>query len=37
VYRRRIAPNDIAPTLSSLFDVETPSGAFGEVLREVAR
>jgi len=26
VYRRRIAPNDIAPTLSSLFDVETPTG-----------
>jgi len=35
VYRRRIAPNDIAPTLASMFDVETPSGAFGEALREV--
>ncbi|MGD0578969.1 MAG: alkaline phosphatase family protein [Bryobacteraceae bacterium] len=37
VYRRRIAPNDIAPTLASMFNVETPSGAFGEALREVVK
>jgi predicted AlkP superfamily pyrophosphatase or phosphodiesterase len=37
VFRRRIAVNDIAPTLASMFDVETPSGAYGEVLREVVR
>ncbi len=37
VYRRRIAVNDVAPTLASMFDVETPSGAFGQILREVVR
>jgi len=35
VYRRNIAVNDIAPTLAAIFDVEPPSGAFGDVLPEV--
>ena len=37
VYRRRIAVNDVAPTLASMFDVETPSGSFGQILREVVK
>lgn len=35
VYRRSIAPNDIAPTLAALLDVETPSGSVGRVLEEI--
>ena len=35
VYRRNIAVNDVAPTLAAFFDVEPPSGAFGEALPEV--
>lgn len=35
VYRRNIAVNDVAPTIAAFFDVEPPSGAFGEALPEV--
>jgi predicted AlkP superfamily pyrophosphatase or phosphodiesterase len=34
-YDETIAPNDIAPTLATLLDVETPSGATGRVLTEM--
>jgi hypothetical protein len=34
-YRQPIAVNDIAPTLSSLLDVEAPSGSIGRVLSEM--
>lgn len=34
-YHKRVAPNDIAPTLATLLDVETPSGALGRVLDEI--
>ena len=30
-----IAVNDIAPTLSTLLGIETPSGSVGRVLREI--
>ena len=34
-YDGKIAPNDIAPTLATMLDVETPSGAVGRVLVEM--
>jgi predicted AlkP superfamily pyrophosphatase or phosphodiesterase len=34
-YRRDVTVNDIAPTLSEILGVETPSGAAGRVLDEV--
>jgi hypothetical protein len=34
-YYQRIAVNDIAPTLATMLDVETPSGATGRVLYEM--
>lgn len=34
-YHESIAVNDIAPTLASLLDVETPSGSEGRVLEEI--
>jgi len=34
-YRERIAPNDIAPTLSEILGVERPSGATSRVLSEI--
>jgi arylsulfatase A-like enzyme len=34
-YNEKIAPNDIAPTLATMLDVETPSGAVGRVLTEI--
>jgi arylsulfatase A-like enzyme len=34
-YNQRITVNDIAPTLASLLDVETPAGAIGRVLDEM--
>ena len=34
-YRRNITVNDIAPTLAAAMDVELPTGAFGNVLREI--
>lgn len=34
-YEASATVNDIAPTLASILDVETPSGAFGRVLAEM--
>lgn len=34
-YDRNILPNDIAPTLATMLEVETPSGAAGRVLAEM--
>jgi hypothetical protein len=34
-YHRNIMPNDIAPTLATMLDVETPSGSVGRVLDEM--
>jgi hypothetical protein len=34
-YNTRAAVNDIAPTLATMLDVETPSGASGRVLSEM--
>jgi hypothetical protein len=34
-YNQPIAVNDIAPTLATLLDVETPSGSVGRVLTEI--
>ncbi len=34
-YHRNVAPNDIAPTLATMLDVETPSGSVGRVLTEM--
>ena len=36
-YHRNIAPNDIAPTLATMLDVETPSGSVGRVLEEMLK
>src|SRR6185369_14417734 len=36
-YNDRIAPNDIAPTLATLLEVETPCGAVGRVLTEILK
>lgn len=36
-YHRNVAVNDIAPTLATLLDVETPSGSVGRVLDEILR
>ena len=37
VHYGRVAVNDIAPTLSAILGVETPSGSSGRVLAEVAK
>jgi arylsulfatase A-like enzyme len=34
-YNQRVAPNDIAPTLATMLEVETPSGSSGRVLDEM--
>ncbi len=34
-YHRMVAINDIAPTLATLLEVETPSGSVGRVLEEI--
>ena len=34
-YYANITPNDIAPTLATMLDVETPSGSVGRVLGEI--
>ena len=34
-YNESIRPNDIAPTLATILDVETPSGSVGRVLAEM--
>jgi hypothetical protein len=36
-YYREVAPNDVAPTLATILDVETPSGSSGHVLAEILR
>jgi hypothetical protein len=36
-YARRVMVNDIAPTLATLLEVETPSGSMGTVLEEAAK
>jgi hypothetical protein len=33
-YNRNVAVNDVAPTLSTLMEIETPSGSVGHVLTE---
>ena len=35
IYRQRIMPNDIAPTLAAILEVDTPSGSIGRVLQEI--
>jgi predicted AlkP superfamily pyrophosphatase or phosphodiesterase len=34
-YDETIAPNDIAPTLATMLDIQTPDGSSGRVLREM--
>jgi arylsulfatase A-like enzyme len=34
-YDRAVAVNDIAPTLATMLDVQTPSGSAGRVLDEM--
>jgi predicted AlkP superfamily pyrophosphatase or phosphodiesterase len=34
-YKGTIQPNDIAPTLASMLDIQTPSGSSGRVLIEM--
>jgi hypothetical protein len=34
-YNSRVAPNDIAPTLATMLEVEIPSGSSGRVLDEI--
>ena len=34
-YNQRVAPNDIAPTLATMLEVEIPSGSSGRVLDEI--
>jgi hypothetical protein len=34
-YHANVSPNDIAPTLATMLDVETPSGSVGRVLDEM--
>lgn len=34
-YHRRVMVNDIAPTLATMLDIETPSGSMGRVLDEI--
>jgi hypothetical protein len=36
-YNRNVAVNDIAPTLATMLDVETPSGSVGHVLDEMLK
>ena len=36
-YHANVAPNDIAPTLATMLDVETPSGSVGRVLSEMLK
>ena len=34
-YRRQVKINDVAPTLASILEIETPSGSIGQVLDEL--
>jgi predicted AlkP superfamily pyrophosphatase or phosphodiesterase len=36
-YHKAVAVNDIAPTLATLLEIETPTGAYGRVLEEMFR
>ena len=36
-YNRNVMVNDIAPTLATMLDVETPSGSVGRVLDEMLK
>ena len=36
-YNTNVAPNDIAPTLATILDIETPSGSVGRVLTEILK
>ena len=36
-YNSNVAPNDIAPTLATILDIETPSGSSGRVLTEMLK
>jgi len=36
-YVQEVMPNDIAPTLATMLDVETPSGSSGRVLAEILK
>jgi len=36
-YDMNVAPNDIAPTLATILDIETPSGSSGRVLSEMLK
>ncbi len=36
-FARNVAMNDVAPTLATLLDVETPSGSVGSVLGEILK
>jgi hypothetical protein len=36
-YDEDVAPNDVAPTLATMLDVETPSGSSGRVLTEILK
>jgi hypothetical protein len=37
VYNQEIKPNDIAPTLATLLNIETPSGSIGRCLIEILK
>jgi predicted AlkP superfamily pyrophosphatase or phosphodiesterase len=37
MYYQNVAPNDIAPTLAAMLEVETPSGSVGRVLDEMLK
>jgi predicted AlkP superfamily pyrophosphatase or phosphodiesterase len=36
-YVAEVAPNDVAPTLATMLDIETPSGSSGRVLGEILK
>jgi len=36
-YHSSVAPNDIAPTLAAILEIETPSGSVGRVLTEMLK
>jgi arylsulfatase A-like enzyme len=35
IYNDRIIPNDIAPTITDLLEIETPSASVGRILKEI--
>jgi predicted AlkP superfamily pyrophosphatase or phosphodiesterase len=36
-YHKQVAVNDIAPTLATILEIETPAGAYGRVLEEILK